>query len=341
MTPLASLFLSLLILGGLSWFFWPGTGLLATWQRARKLSSRVLAEDALKHLFSSELENRHPTLQSIAGTLSVSHNEAAEIVSDLEQLGHAVVNAGELQLTATGREYALRIIRAHRLWERYLSDKTGHAEVDWHDIAEQQEHQLSPEQIDALASSLGNPTHDPHGDPIPTADGKYAEPVGHPLTSLKANDTARITHMEDEPAVIYSQLIAEGLHTGMILRVLEVTPERVRFWANSDEHVLAPLLANNISVVQVSTETPLTEPNVPLTELSMGATSKIVTIAPGIRGAERRRLMDLGMLPGTDITAELRSPSGDPTGYIVRGTLIALRADQAQHIKIATNGQSS
>ena len=210
-------------------------------------------------------------------------------------------------------------------------------------MAEQYEHKLSPEDVDAIATSLGNPSHDPHGDPIPTAHGEYVDSTGQSLTSLEVDQTARITHMEDEPAVIYSQLIAEGLHTGLIVRILEVTSERVRFWANGDEHVLAPLLANNISVVQVSRETPIDQPSVSLTQLGLGETRKIVAIAPTIRGAERRRLMDLGMLPGTDITAELQSPSGDPTAYIVRGALIALRADQAQYIKITTqtNGQIS
>ena len=65
-TPLTSLIITLLTLGTLTWVFWPDTGLYFGWRRARKLSSRVLAEDALKHLFSSELDNRHPPLQSIA-----------------------------------------------------------------------------------------------------------------------------------------------------------------------------------------------------------------------------------------------------------------------------------
>jgi len=60
----------------------------------------------------------------------------------------------------------------------------------------------------------------------------------------------------------------------------------------------------------------------------------IVTLAPGLRGQERRRLLDLGLLPGTKVTAEVRSPSGDPTGYRIRGATVALRAEQASLIKV-------
>ncbi|GAB4578084.1 MAG: hypothetical protein Fur0022_08170 [Anaerolineales bacterium] len=334
-TPLFSLLLLFTLLAVLAAIFWPDTGLYARWQKARQLSTRVLIEDALKHLFSCELDNRRPTLQSLAGALSINTNYAAEITSQLQQRDLITLQNGEFHLTPTGREYALRIVRAHRLWERYLSEKTGYAEVDWHNLAEQHEHQLSPAQLDTLAASLGNPSHDPHGDPIPTARGELAQSAGQPLSSLTPHQTARIVHLEDEPAAIYSQLVAEGLHTGMTLRILERTPERIRFWANGDEHVLAPLLANNISVVPIQQEALVAEPGIPLSHLKVGEKARVVALTPAIRGAERRRLMDLGLLPGTEITAELRSPSGDPTAYIVRGALIALRAEQAQNIKIA------
>ncbi len=335
--PLLSLLITLALLTVLTAFFWPDRGLYARWQRARQSTTRVLIEDALKHLFSCELDNRRPTLQSLAGALSISTNHAAEITGQLQNRELITLTNGEFHLTPTGREYALRVVRAHRLWERYLSERTGYAEVDWHSLAEQREHQLSPAQLDALAASLGNPTYDPHGDPIPTAQGEIAAPAWHPLSSLTAGETAQIVHLEDEPALIYSQLVAEGLHTGMTIRILDRTAERIRFWANGDEHVLAPLLANNISVLPVQQETLVATPGVPLTHLKLGETARVLALTPTIRGSERRRLMDLGLLPGTEITAELQSPSGDPTAYIVRGALIALRAEQAQNIKIAVN----
>ncbi len=336
-TPLTSILTTFSILGALAAFFWPDRGVYARWLRTRQLNTRVHIEDALKHIFTCELDNRRPTLQSIAGALTISSNQAAEIAGQLEQRELLKIESGNFQLTYAGREYALRVIRAHRLYERYLSDRTGYAEVDWHTLAEQHEHRLSPEQTNALATSLGNPSFDPHGDPIPTARGEIATPTGHPLSSLTTGQTAQIVHLEDEPAIIYSQLVAEGLHPGMIVRILDMTAERIRFWANGDEHVLAPLLANNISVEPIRQEVPVFQAGIPLSHLKLGQTARVVALTAALRGAERRRLMDLGLLPGTEITAELQSPSGDPTAYIVRGALIALRAEQAQNIKIALN----
>lgn len=71
-----------------------------------------------------------------------------------------------------------------------------------------------------------------------------------------------------------------------------------------------------------------------LDQLTLGTTATIVAIHT--QGAARRRLMDLGLLPGTAIVAEMRSPLGDPTGYRVRGAVIALRREQARDIEITT-----
>ncbi len=79
----------------------------------------------------------------------------------------------------------------------------------------------------------------------------------------------------------------------------------------------------------------------PLTALAIGKRSQVIGISKQCRGAERRRFLDLGILPGTQIRAEMRSPSGDPVAYRIRGALIALRAEQAQYIwvrKLAVNG---
>jgi DtxR family Mn-dependent transcriptional regulator len=147
--------------------------------------------------------------------------------------------------------------------------------------------------------------------------------------------TRRIVHLEDEPEIVYAQLVAEGLHPGMVVHLLESSPERVRFWANGEEHLLAPILAMNISVAPqpMNAATPPAGGE-PLDHLQLGETAVVLSLSPASRGAERRRLMDLGILPGTAITAEIRSPSGDPTAYLIRGATIALRREQARLIQI-------
>jgi len=240
-------------------------------------------------------------------------------------------------LTPAGQEYAVHIVRAHRLWERYLADKTGFTETEWHDLADRYEHTLSPAEIEALSAKLGHPTYDPHGDPIPTTDGEMVTHGGQPLTSLSSGQSGRIVHLEDEPALVYAQLIAEGLYVGMDVHLTETSSQRIRFRAAGEEHILAPIVAANISVLPLpEAESVETSPTDLLAQLKPGQSGKVVNISPLCRGPERRRLMDLGILPGTVITAEIKSPSGDPTAYNVRGSLIALRREQANYINITT-----
>lgn len=343
--PLLALLVGLLVVGGTAVILWPDRGIWARWQQSRHLTERIRREDALKHIHKWEMKGRRPTLESIAGALNARLDDTAALLSDMQSNGLLTITADDIHLTPAGREAALHIIRAHRLWEHYLAEETGFGEAEWHGRAEQLEHALSPEQVERLASQLGYPTHDPHGDPIPTADGYLPTHGGQPLTRLPIDTPGRIVHLEDEPAVIYAQLVAEGLYPGMPVRIVEMSPERVRFWANGDEHVLAPILAANISVVAEpipEEEAALTPPagRSYLSQLPIGESAKVAGLSNRCRGAERRRFMDLGILPGTTIRAEMRSPSGDPTAYVIRDALIALRQEQASLIQIERGMQN-
>ena len=334
--PLISLLIAAAIVAVFLFIFWPERGLYWRWQRTNKMTDRVLIEDALKHLQDRDMHGQKPSLESLAGVLSVSTNQAAEVISDLELHQLIEMQGAEFKLTPTGREYALRIIRAHRIYERYLAEQTGFEEAEWHTKAHQLEHQLSPEEVEKLAYQLGNPTHDPHGDPIPTADGTIIYPKDRTaLTNLPSDTLARIVHLEDEPEAVYAQLVAEGLHVGQEVRLLEISPQRVRFWAGDDEHVLAPIMAANIAVIPVAEEPKAEETHgEPLTNLKPGQEARVMALSPRLRGAERRRLMDLGLLPGTTIEVEMASAGGDPIAYRIRGAVIALRKSQAQLISV-------
>ena len=319
--------------------FRPGRGWLERWRRRLRQSDRVLSEDALKHLYHCEYEQRVATVQSLSGALGTPVEKVAGLVQRIEA-GELVTSEGaSLRLTPKGREYALRIIRAHRLWERYLSEETGLKEPDWHKHAEQQEHRLSSSEADALAARMGNPPFDPHGDPIPTQRGQLPPRRGQPLSSLVVGERARIAHLEDEPEAVYAQLVAEGLHPLMVVQLTHVSAERICFWAEGEEHVLAPNVAANVSVVPLPREQPVEESLESLAALKPGEEATVVGLSPNCRGLERRRLMDLGLLPGTVVAAEMRSPVGDPTAFRIRGALIALRGEQAANIRINSRRQ--
>ena len=340
--PLISLIVGIALLAVLAVLFWPDRGLYVRWQQARRMSARVLREDALKYLFVGELEGRTVTLASLAGELGISLDESARLLEEMTRLGLVEARDDAYELTATGREVAVQVLRAHRLWEQYLHDFTGYSEEEWHARAEEQEHLLDEADIAALEERLGHPLFDPHGDPIPTAEGEVAAPRTLPLPQLEPGDIARVEHLEDQPEVVYAQLVAEGLHPGMEVLMLEKTPQRIRFLSRGNEHVLAPVVAANVYVIPIPKERAdeVAQPvGDPLSSLQPGEDAEIVTVSRTMRPVERHRLLDLGVLPGTKVRAEFVSPLGDPVAYMVRGALIALRKDQSQKIFVRRRGE--
>lgn len=319
----------------LALIFWPGNGLLARYQTYRRMTARVLQEDALKHIQKLEFGNRSATLESVAGALNLDGNRAVALISEMEKLDLIQRDGNRLTLTEEGSQVAMNVIRAHRLWEQYLAEHTGYNQSEWHSQAERFEHDFSSDELDELAGSLGNPIYDPHGDPIPTKEGQLWEHDSVLLTEVKAQQTGLICHVGDEPEAVAAQIEAEGLLPGMVARVVENSKQRVRFWTNGNEHTLAPVVAASINVQLLDEEVQAEGiGGITLDNLAKGKKAKVLVLSPRLRGAERRRLMDLGLLPGTLIEAEVSSPMGDPVAYRVRDSLIALRSEQARNIQV-------
>lgn len=315
--------------------FWPRSGWLAQLRKSKRITERVLIEDALKHFYHQEDKGMLGTIESLSGALSVSRDHVTSLLTKLETLKMIQAQQHGFSLTSEGRAYALRIIRVHRLWERYFAEETGLKATEWHAAAEEREHYTSAEEAEALAKQMGNPLHDPHGDPIPTPSGELPPSLGAPLTDLPIGELARITHIEDEPELLYAQLVAQGLHPGMQIRVIDKSPERIQFIAEGEEIKLAPVVAANISAMQLPKDYEVLGPYETLTALKLGERGVVLGISKNCRGMQRRRLMDLGIVPGTEITAELRSASGNPTAYNIRGAMIALRNEHAHLVHIS------
>ncbi len=159
-----------------------------------------------------------------------------------------------------------------------------------------------------------NPVFDPHGDPIPSAKGDLPVKKGNALNTLKAGEFARIIHVEDEPNAIYSQLVAAGLYPGMQVKMIESSKDRINFLANGEEVVLAPLFAKNVTIEPIKGEPTVKGKFKSLSSLSVGEKGTVLGISKRCRGQQRRRLMDLGVVPGTEIEAEMKSIGGDPCG---------------------------
>jgi len=319
--------------------FWPGFGVVPRSFRQRVVASRVRIEDALKHIYHNESEGRTASLASLGGALETTPATVVTLVQRMQQAGLLRLTDGRILLTDEGRRYALQVIRAHRLWERYLADRTGVDPLEWHARADRYEHRITPERADALAEQLGDPRIDPHGDPIPTAAGEVPEQDARvtSLSELSEGVPSSVVHVEDEPEVVFAEILAHGVHPGLELTVLRRDDLRIVFEVDGRELTLAPVIAANVSVrpLRNGLRDQPASPSLTLADVDLGQQAEIVRVTEACRGIERRRLMDLGLVPGTAIVLERRGMTGGASAYRVRGTLIALRREQAQTIAVA------
>jgi len=338
-SPINALLIFLIVSAVLYFLFRPAKGWFWIIKNNSANQEKTITEDILKQLYHYENSGREATIINLTNALDFDNDLLVEVVNKMT-VNELISFEGEtLKLTNSGRDYSLRIVRVHRLWEKYLAEKTGFDKAEWHDRAEVMEHQLNEEETDLLASQLGNPVYDPHGDPIPTTSGKMAELNGVALSSLKVNSVGKIIHIEDEPEVIYKQILAENIHIGAQIRVVENNRERITFYSEGEEFKLAPIVAANLTVALLEKDVPVEENRVRLSSLLEGETATIVGISKESRGESRRRLLDLGFVRGSQISIDLTSPLNNPTAYLVKGTSIALRKDQASKILIKKNNE--
>jgi DtxR family transcriptional regulator, Mn-dependent transcriptional regulator len=320
---------------------WIGVGLalvlVAVWiardsRQRSETRRRTRIEDALKHLFDQQYRGRHGSFASLGGLLRLSDRRLMQLLAQMQHQGLVVVRGQEFELTAEGERVARQIVRAHRLLERYFADEARLPLREVHAVAERREHSLTSDQIDALSASLGHPRLDPHGDPIPNRDGQIAPAGDTPVTAWPADRFGRITHLEDEPPLAYAQILAEGLRVGQVVRILESTPARVVLTDGDHEYRLAPAVAANVFLAPSAA--PAASDVITLADLARGDQAEVVALDVNCQGFSRRRLMDLGFTPGARLEPVLDTFAGDPRAYRVRGTLVALRGDQASQVLV-------
>jgi DtxR family Mn-dependent transcriptional regulator len=124
-------------------------------------------------------------------------------------------------LSSEGRLEAMQLVRKHRLWETFLVDKLQFSWDEVHEIAEQLEHIQSEVLVDRLDAFLGRPRFDPHGDPIPDAQGRLAERRQLPLAQLQLAQKAVIVGVIDHQSSFLQYLDRTGLTLGVQVEVIE------------------------------------------------------------------------------------------------------------------------
>ncbi len=120
--PLFALLIGIGVMTVAGFLFWPQSGLWWRLQKRRELTEKVLIEDTLKYIFKCERNQKTATVESLAGALSTSLAQASEILALTQARGLLELSDNSFYLTDAGKRTATQIVRAHRLWERYLAD---------------------------------------------------------------------------------------------------------------------------------------------------------------------------------------------------------------------------
>lgn len=304
---------------------------LADWRPAE----RHEVEDLLRALFECEHQGQAASDERLAGLIDLSRTEVLKALARANAAGLAENAADGWRLTAAGRDIAVLVMRAHRLIETQLARESSLPPSRWHEVAHANEHGLTREEVNRLADRLDNPRFDPHGDPIPTREGHIPEPEGQPLLSWRLDETGVISHLEDEPPVLFAQLVATGIFAGMRFRLTARRPDASTLQVEGRSITLPAELAAMVRVRPLlDSEKAPPAAAVRLSDLPRGGAAEVVTLLPGCIGGERSRLLDLGFVPGSRIEHALQSPFNGPAAFRVRGTLIALRREQADQVLI-------
>ncbi|HMC00832.1 MAG TPA: metal-dependent transcriptional regulator [Flavobacteriaceae bacterium] len=194
------------------------------------------------------------------GSISVSTNAIAEqletkassVTDMLKKLADKnLVNYRKYQgvnLTEDGRNTASNIVRKHRLWEVFLVDKLNFSWDEVHEIAEQLEHIKSEKLINQLDAFLGNPTHDPHGDPIPDRNGKMVQLETQNILEIKTGRKGVLVSVKDSSDEFLKYLNKNNLALGDTIKVLDFEPfdSSITIETKEKTMIISKMVAENL-----------------------------------------------------------------------------------------------
>lgn len=186
----------------------------------------VAAQDYLKLLYTTgEWSDAPVTVGLLAERLGLSMSTVSEGIAKLALQGlvsHAKYSS--VSLTPNGKRCALVMVRRHRVLETFLVQTLGYTWDEVHDEAEKLEHAASERLIDRMDELLGHPSADPHGDPIPTADGQVSHPEARRLTAAQQGQSVVICRVSDTDPKLLRHFSGLGLTPGTQLAIGQRKP---------------------------------------------------------------------------------------------------------------------
>ncbi|MEA3406604.1 MAG: FeoA domain-containing protein [Chloroflexota bacterium] len=289
---------------------------------------RIEAEDMLKAAYVQQKKEGRLNVSDLARALGLSEALTEQGMDALVAFGWVEKRAqGGMRLTEKGEAHAQDLIRAHRLWERYLVDREGMALDAVHAEAHRREHTTTPEELERLDAELGHPAWGPHGHAIPGPSCQVPSSPGRPLSEEgEPGDRLRIVCLDEEPVPLLAQLVALGLKPGVDVEIVDREPGLLRLQVNGVVVPLASAAARHVYAVA--------EPRLPLElgRLPVGARARVVEITGG--GTHQRRMLDMGFVPGAEVTVLRKASLGDPIEYRIKGTGIAMRRTDANSVMV-------
>jgi len=211
-------------------------------------------EDYLKAIYLLMAEGQKVNNSALANELEVSPASTTNMVKKLAELELVEYEPYQsITLTAAGRQVALEVLRHHRLLELYLHQKLNLPWDQIHAEADRLEHVISEALEDAIAAALGNPTIDPHGDPIPSKDGHVETIVGVPLSAAELDQPYRLVRVLLQDADRLNYLGSLGLYPNATVTLLKRAPFAgpLLIDVNGDHHALAHDMAELLLVTPV------------------------------------------------------------------------------------------
>lgn len=209
-------------------------------------------EDYLKAIYILETEGNGATTTNIAETLNISSASVTNMLKRLSGMNFIEHKSYKgATLTEAGEKIALEILRHHRLLELYLQEVMGYSWDEVHDEAEKLEHHISEQFEDKIAELLDHPTHDPHGDPIPSKDGVVPEMASLALTDAELEVSYIIGRVRDQDPELLRYLEKTGIIPGVKLTILKKDPFEgpVQIRLEQEEKTIGFKIASQIYLV--------------------------------------------------------------------------------------------
>ena len=330
-----------------------------------RVRSTMLSESQQMYLVSiaRERTGSEPTpLSELAEVLAVSPVSVNEMCRRLQEQGLVVYRPYKgVSLTVDGERHAHHVLRRHRLWEAFLVEELGLDDDQAHDAACQLEHATPDLVVERLDAFLGRPAVNPKGDLIPRADSTLPAPTLVPLVALSVGQQGHVVRCEvDEASRAF--LVEQGLRPGASLIVMATTEESLLLTVGEARMPLARTLAEHIQVELYdrnekatregtasgsTSETGAKQPRrersaqgirqLPLHKLNAGQRGLVVRL--GGKGPAKRRITDMGLVPGMEVKMVGMASMGDPIEIEVEGCNLTVPKRDAYRVTVEVSSE--